>query len=389
MTTHTFMPEDDDIEARRILLDSVARFVERDYGFVQRKAAMAEPHGFSQSAWRQFAEMGWLSLGLPEACGGMGSAMDQAAMAEALGRALPVEPWISNTALCAPLLAGSGQPAHLATAQEIAEGHTFAALACHELQGRHDAFDIATHARQRPDGTWQIDGSKTLVLGGGCADILLVLARTDGGQRERHGLTLFAVPASTRGVSIQGYPTYDGRQTATVTLRRISVGDDARIGPVSEAWPMVEAALDRATVMACADAVGAMTRAFDLTREYVMTRRQFGRALSANQVVRHRLVDLYVSIEQARAITEAAAAALDADPVARSRAVSYAKAFVSDAGRALGEQAVQLHGAIGMTDEVEVGHCYKRLAAQANLFGDAAWHLARLAAIESAARAPA
>ena len=383
------MVEDDDMDARRMLLDSVARFVERDYGFAQRRAALAQPDGFSRAAWRQFADMGWLALGLPEACGGVGSAMDQLALAEALGRALPLEPWLANTALCAPLLAGSDHAAHIALAQEIAEGRRFAALAAHELLGRHDAFDIASQAQRRQDGQWQIDGSKTLVLGGGCADVLLVLARTDGERRDRQGLTLFAVPANARGVGLHALPTYDGRQTATVTLRRVSVGDDARIGPVGAGWLLVEAALDRATVMACADAVGAMTRAFDLTRDYVATRRQFGRALSANQVVRHRLVDLYVSIEQARAISEAAAAALDADGPTRMRAVSYAKAFVSGAGRTLGEQAVQLHGAIGMTDEVEVGHCYKRLAAHAILFGDAEWHLARLAAIESADRAPA
>ncbi len=383
------MVEDDDIDARRMLLDSVRRFVERDYGFAQRKAAMAEPEGFSRGTWRQFAEMGWLSLGLPAACAGVGNAMDQMALAEALGRALPVEPWLANTALCAPLLGESDNAAHVAAAQDIAEGRALAALAAYELQGRHDAFDIVTQARKRQDGTWQIEGAKTLVLGGGSADVLLVLARTDGERRDRHGLTLFAMPASTRGIGIHALPTYDGRQTATVALRRVSVADDARIGAVDDAWPLVQGAIDRATVMACADAVGAMARAFELTREYVVTRRQFGRVLSANQVVRHRLVDLYVSIEQARAITEAAAASLDADEITRMRTVSIAKAFVSAAGRTLGEDAVQLHGAIGMTDEVEVGHCYKRLAAHANLFGDADWHLARLSAIGSAEQVPA
>ncbi|GJG93803.1 acyl-CoA dehydrogenase [Cupriavidus pauculus] len=389
MTTRTTMVEDDDIEARRMLLDSVRRYVERDYRFAQRKAAMDAPQGFSRAAWRQFADMGWLSLGLPEACGGAGSVMDQVALAEALGRALPVEPWLPNTALCAPLLAASDLAPQRVLAQDIVEGRLLAALAGYERQGRHDAFDIATQARQRPDGQWQIDGAKTLVLGGGCADLLLVLARTGGERRDTLGLTLFAVPAGTRGLSVQALPTYDGRQTATVALRRVMVADDTRVGPVDGAWPLVEAVIDRATVIACADAVGAMARALELTRDYAVTRRQFGRALSANQVVRHRLVDLFVSIEQSRAITEVAAAALDGDAVARRHAVSCAKAFVSTAGRALGEDAVQLHGAIGMTEEVEVGHCYKRLAAHANLFGDADWHLARLSAIESVAQAVA
>lgn len=381
--------DDDRFDERQMLQQSARRFVEREYGFAQRKAALAEADGFSRAHWRSFAELGWLALALPPTCGGLGDDLDQALLAEELGRALAVEPWLANAALCAPLLAAGGDARHAALAERISAGSLMAALAAFEIQGRHDAFDVATRARRGNDGHWQIDGTKTLVLGGGCADVLLVLARTDGKRRDTHGLTLFAVPAATPGTTIEARATYDDLQTATVMLRRVALPDEARIGEVGNAWPAVQAALDRATVMACAQAVGTMARAFELTREYMLTRRQFGRALNANQVVRHRLVDLYVSIEQARAITEAAAAALRTGELARMRAVSYAKAFVAGAGRALGEDAVQLHGAIGMTDEMEVGHCYKRLAAHANLFGDADWHLARLDALECATRASA
>ncbi|MBP0619050.1 acyl-CoA dehydrogenase family protein [Cupriavidus sp. LEh25] len=374
-----------------MLQDSVRRYVERDYGFAQRGAALAEPGGFSRRHWQAFAEFGWLALGLPQACGGLGDASDQALLAEELGRAQPAEPWLANAALCAPLLAACGDPAHVATAMAMVEGRTLLAMAAWEPQGRHDAFDIATTARQHDDATvrWTLDGRKTLVLAGGNADVLLVLARTSGARRDCDGLTLFAVPAATRGIHIESLPTYDGRQTANVTLRRVSVPDSARIGVVDGAWPLVEAAIDHATTMACAEAVGTMDRAFELTRDYVTTREQFGRPLSANQVIRHRLVDLYVSVGQARAITEAAAAALHGDVPARRRAVSLAKAFVSVAGRALGEDVVQLHGAVGMTDEMEIGHCYKRLAALANLFGDADWHYERLAESDQAAQAHA
>ncbi|WP_245178308.1 acyl-CoA dehydrogenase [Cupriavidus sp. AcVe19-1a] len=381
----------DDQDDRRMLQESVRRYVERDYGFAQRGAALAGPGGFSRRHWQAFAEFGWLALGLPQACGGLGDASDQALLAEELGRAQPAEPWLANAALCAPLLAACGDPAHVATAMAMAEGRTLLALAAWEPQGRHDAFDVATTARQHDDATgrWTLDGRKTLVLAGGSADVLLVLARTSGARRDCDGLTLFAVPAATRGIHIESLPTYDGRQTANVTLRRVSVPDSARIGVVDGAWPLVEAAIDHATTMACAEAVGTMDRAFELTRDYVTTREQFGRPLSANQVIRHRLVDLYVSVGQARAITEAAAAALHGDVPARRRAVSLAKAFVSVAGRALGEDVVQLHGAVGMTDEMEIGHCYKRLAALANLFGDADWHYERLAESDQAAQAPA
>ncbi|QYY29168.1 MULTISPECIES: acyl-CoA dehydrogenase family protein [Cupriavidus] len=380
----------DSHDDRRMLRESVRRYVERDYGFEQRRAALAEPGGFSRRHWQAFAEFGWLALGLPDACAGFGDASDQAVLAEALGCAQPAEPWLANAALCGPLLAACGDAAHAVTAAAMAEGRTMLALAAWEAQGRYDAFDVATSAEPRQSAgpiDWMLDGRKTLVLGGGCADILLVLARNSGQRRDRDGLTLFAVPAGTRGVAIEALPTYDGRQTATVTLRRVSVPDSARVGAVGGAWPSVEAAIDRATTMACAEAVGTMARAFELTRDYLVTREQFGRPLSANQVIRHRLVDLYVSVEQARAITEAAAAALQGDAAARMRAVSLAKAFVSVAGRALGEDAVQLHGAVGMTDEMEVGHCYKRLAALANLFGDADWHYERLSAVDPADQA--
>ncbi|WP_420995017.1 acyl-CoA dehydrogenase family protein [Cupriavidus sp. 30B13] len=384
----------DSQDDRRMLQESVRRYVERDYGFEQRRAALAEPGGFSRRHWQAFAAFGWLAVGLPEACGGLGDTADQALLAEELGRAQPAEPWLANAALCAPLLAACGDPAHAATAAAAAQGTTMLALAAWEPQGRYDAFDVSTGAQRRDDdmaaaGQWTLDGRKTLVLGGGSADVLLVLARTGGARRERDGLTLFAVPAGTRGIAIEALPTYDGRQTASVTLRRATVPDSARIGAVGGAWPLVEAAIDHATAMACAEAVGTMARAFELTRDYALTREQFGRALAANQVIRHRLVDLYVSVEQARAITETAAAALHGDAPARRRAVSQAKAFVSGAARALGEDVVQLHGAIGMTDETEIGHCYKRLAALANLFGDADWHYERLAALDRAAPARA
>jgi alkylation response protein AidB-like acyl-CoA dehydrogenase len=173
-------------------------------------------------------------------------------------------------------------------------------------------------------------------------------------------------------------PTYDGRQTADLTLQNLRVPAAALVGTEHQAWPFVAGAIDRACVLLCAESVGAMERCLHLTRDYLGTRKQFGQRIIDNQVVKHRLVDMYVAIEQARAITEAAALAFDADDTLRTRAVSLAKAFVGPAGRRVGEDAVQLHGAIGMTDEMEVGQTYKRLAAAANQLGDAHWHGSRL-----------
>ncbi|MGO4152106.1 acyl-CoA dehydrogenase family protein [Cupriavidus sp. YAF13] len=344
-------------EERRMMQESVRRYVERSYGFAQRSAALAEPAGLAAQHWSDFAGFGWLALGLPEACGGFGSALDQAALAEELGRALVAEPWLANAALCGPLLVQDADEVQCGHVAAMAEGRLKLALAAREIQGRYDAFDITATAQPEAQG-WLLDGRKTLVLAGGAADLFLVLARTAGKRRDRHGLSLFAVPANTAGLSVDALPTYDGRQTAALTLRGVVVPAPALIGARDTAWPRVEAAIDHATTMACAESVGTMARAFALTRDYLATREQFGRAITANQVIRHRLVDLFVSIEQARAITESAAARLQDAPRERMRVVSHAKAFVSAAGRKLGEEAVQLHGAVGMTDEMEIGRVW-------------------------------
>lgn len=378
-------------EERRLLVESARKYRERSYGFEARTRTLDEYSQLSLQRWREFAEMGWLGVGVCEAAGGYGSAEDQAALAEELGRALVVEPWLANAALVAPLLDGllreGGEELSraqvLTQLQSLVEGRQVMALAVYEPTGRYDAFDVRTQAR--PDGEgWLLNGHKTLVLGGAQAQRLYLLARTRGAQRDQDGLTLFALDAHSPGVAISGFRTYDGRPCAEVRLDQARVPLSAQLGELHGAWPVVERALDQATVMGCAEAVGAMGVAFETTREYLKTRKQFGRALTENQVIRHRLVDLFVALEQSRAITEAAASRLGDSASERARAVSLAKAFVSSAGRRVGEDSVQLHGAIGMTDEYQVGHCYKRLAAFANLFGDEQWHLDRLAAIDRA-----
>ncbi|MFT3803967.1 MAG: acyl-CoA dehydrogenase [Burkholderiaceae bacterium] len=366
----------------RMLRDSARRFVEKSYRFEQRVARSSTAEGISSAHWRTFAELGWLALGLPEHLGGYGSATDQVVLAEELGRAMVVEPWLSSVALCAPLLVAYGRDDVVV---RLSEGSYQVALAAWELQGRYDAFDVGTTAaRDARSGQWVLDGRKTLVLGASTADEFLVLARIDGDRRSLQGLALFVVPARAEGLRVQTGRTYDGVPTGSLALTDVRVDSAGLLDGGDRTWPTVERAIDQATVICCAQAVGTMQRAFELTKDYVSLRKQFGRTVVSNQVVRHRLVDMYVDIEQARAITELAARSLDAERPERIRLVSSAKAFVSRAGRALGEQSVQLHGAVGMTDEIEVGHCYKRLAAQANLFGDESWHLERLAGVELA-----
>jgi butyryl-CoA dehydrogenase len=372
-----------DGDERTMLREAALRYVERDYTFDARRAALSEPHGFSIDRWRAFADLGWLALGLPEDCGGLGDASDSAIVADALGRANALEPWLANVGLAAPLLAALRAGAPSADDRcggllgAIASGERRVALAAWEPQGRHDAFDVTTRATASADG-WRLDGVKTLVLGGGSADVLLVVAREHGAPRDPDGLSVFELAPDAPGLVRRALPTYDGRQTADLRLDGVQVSDAARLGPAGAAWPALEAAIDHATALACVEAVGTMEVVLDTTRAYLQQRRQFGRPLAANQVLRHRLVDLRVAIEQARAISLAAVERLGDAPDARRRAVSLAKAFVSPAARRCGEEGIQLHGAIGMTEETAIGHLATRLVGFANLLGDEAWHLERL-----------
>jgi butyryl-CoA dehydrogenase len=387
-------PTVDSDDHQAMLRDAAQRYVERDYTFESRQAALASPEGFSGERWQAFADMGWLALGLPEDCGGFGDAIDAAIVAQALGRAMALEPWLANVGLCAPLLAalrpGASGSALAATGgaadraadllTRMATGEHRLALGSWEPQGRYDAFDVRTRATLMADGGWRLDGAKTLVLGGAAADTLLVVARESGQPRDTEGLSVFAVPANAAGLRRRGYPSYDGRQTADLRLEAVALPASARLGLGGAAWPAIEAAIDHATALACIEAVGTMQRVLDTTRDYTQQRRQFGKTLAANQVILHRLVDLFVAIEQAGAISEAAVARLSDSPGERRRAVSLAKAFVSPAARRGGEEGVQLHGAIGMTKEVAIGHAATRLAGLSNLLGDEAWHLERLEA---------
>lgn len=368
-------------DERALLRDAAARYVERDYTFEQRRSTAETAAGHSAERWAAFAEMGWLSLGAPEDCGGFGDLHDAAIVAEALGRAQALEPWLAQVGLSQPLLARLHADGDLAAGELLrgmTEGSRRVALAAWEPQGRYDAFDIETTAQALTDGRWHLDGLKTLVLGGDAADTLLVIAREHGEGRSLEGLSLFAVPRATPGLTLHALPTYDGRQSADLRLHELVLPVHARLGSASALWPVLEAAIDQVTALACVEAVGTMDRVLALTKDYLQQRKQFGRPLTSNQVLRHRLVDMYVAIEQSRAIAHGAIDALMDSAPARRRAVSLAKAFVSPAARQCGQEGVQLHGAIGMTMDTEIGQAARRLTGLANLFGDEAWHLERL-----------
>ena len=364
-------------EEQQMLADLVGRFVERDYGFDRRRALAADGRGFSEENWQQFAQMGLLGLNVPAEYGGMGATpVETLIVMEAFGRGLVLEPYVSSAVIGASLLAAAGsEERKRQLLAAIAEGRCRAALASLEAQGRFDLWHVGTAARATPDG-WVLSGSKAVVIDGDSADLLLVSARTSGAASDRKGISLFLVPAGAPGVSVRGFPCIDGRRSAEVSLNNVAVPAADMLGEPGGACAAIEWAVDRGIAALCAEAVGAMARLVELTAEYLRTRKQFGKPIGSFQALQHRAVDMLVALEQARSMAFAAAAGVDAaDPAERRRAVSAAKAMVGISGRAIGQAAVQLHGGMGMTDELPVGHYFKRLACIDLSWGNAEHHV--------------
>ncbi len=368
---------DDDHVALR---DAVRRYCDRELPAQQR----GQRQSAAQMAqrWAGLAELGLLGLPFDPELGGSGQgAVETMLVAQELGRALAGSAWIASVVLAGPLLAEAGTPAQCAQwLPALVAGDLRLALACGEPGARHDTADVQTTARR--DGShWVLDGHKSLVLHGDSAGLLLVVARSAGQRHDQSGLTLLAIDATTPGLRVQGFDTLDGGRAAHLELRAVRVTADRVVGTVDAAWPLIDAALDRANAALVADAAGAMEALLELCVEHLRTRKQFGAPLARFQVLQHRIADMLLAVEQAKSMACAAAMAVNAgDATQRARLVSAAKALVAPLARQAGLTAIQLHGAMGMTDECRVGHCAKRLLALNTLFGDAPFHLRRFAA---------
>lgn len=367
---------DDDHLALR---DAVQRFCDGEYPAHER----GNPETPEQARRRRagMAELGLLGLPFDAELGGSGFGPVEAMLvAQELGRALAAGPWLPGVVMAGQLLAELATPAQCAQwLPAIARGELSAALACHEADARYAAARVQTCAQRDAEG-WQLDGEKVLVLGGDSADLLLVLARTDGATDDREGLTLFAVEANAPGVVVRGHATLDGRRAATVVLSRVRVPDARIVGRRGAALDGVERALDRAEAALCADAAGALDALLDLTAEHLRTRRQFGAPLAKFQALQHRVADMAIALEQLKSMACAAALALQSDSAReRQRLVSAAKSLVAQLGRRCAFDAIQLHGAMGMTDECRASHYARRLIGIGQWFGDSAFHLRRFA----------
>jgi alkylation response protein AidB-like acyl-CoA dehydrogenase len=373
----------DQNEEQRLLAESVRRLVAQDYSFEARRRIVASPGGCSETAWKAFADMGLLGLPVPSEYGGFGGgAVDMMSTMEAIGDALVVEPYLSTVGLGAAFIARGATPAHRAQwLPVIAEGRVKLAFAHTEAASRYELESVATRARREGDA-FVIDGAKRAVTHGALADLLVASARTSGAEADPCGISLFLVDASAPGVERVAHRALDGTRGADVTFRSVRVPADALLAGEGEAFALIEEVVDFATALVCAEAIGAMRYANEATLEYLKTRRQFGVPIGAFQALQHRMVDMAVSLEQARSMANLACARVDAagDAQSRKRVVSAAKVRVAEACRHISQESVQLHGGMGMSDELKISHTFRRLTAIAQQFGDVDHHLERFAA---------
>jgi len=368
-------------DEQKLLAETLRKFLNTGYGFDARAKIMAGPAGYSEDVWAVLAEMGILSVPFDAEHGGFGgTTIDMMVVMEAIGEFLVVEPYLATVGLGGRLVARGGSAAQQARIlPALIQGKLKMAFAQTERGARWDLRHVATRAAKSGDG-FVLDGEKAVVLHGACADLLVVSARTAGGERDAEGISLFLVERTAPGVSVTEYRTLDNLRVADVKLAGVRVGADALLGRAGEGFALAEEAVDYATALVCAEAVGAIKYAHDATLEYLKTRRQFGVPIGSFQALQHRMVDILISYEQAKSIACLACVKVDtADATERRRAVSAAKIKIADACRHVSQEAVQLHGGMGMTEELKISHTFRRLTSIAQAFGDADHHLERYA----------
>jgi alkylation response protein AidB-like acyl-CoA dehydrogenase len=366
-------------EEQLALQETLRRFIARDYDFERRRALTRSASGFSADAWAQYAELGLLALPLPEDYGGLGgNGVDVMVVMEQVGRGLLLEPYLSTVVLCAGIIAACGsRDLKQQLLPAIAAGKLQVALAAYEAAGRYELSHLTSSAVQHKEG-WRLTGRKSVVLDAPSADFFLVSARPRGGRAEPEGLALFLVPREAAGLTLHPYATQSGARAADLQLSDVHVEAATVIGSGAEALDLLERGVDAAAAALCAEAAGIVSALNEATLAYLKSRKQFGVPIGVFQALQHRMADMYIAEEQIRSMAIIAAThAEDEDALARRRAISGAKAYIGQAARFVGQQAVQLHGAMGMVEDLIVSHYFKRLTMIDMTLGDTDFHLAR------------
>lgn len=370
-------------DEQRLLKNSVDRVTADRYADLKARAGyMAEPGGYSSTIWREYADLGLLAIPFEETHGGLAQgAVETMLVMEAFGRALAIEPYIATVVLGGGILRHAGNEAQKTKLiPAVATGQATLALAHQERQARFDLSDVATSAKSDGRGGYTLEGEKCVVLHGDSADWLIVTARVAGDRRSPDGIGLFLVDAKAPGISRRGYPTQDGQRAADISLAGVRVDGDGVIGTPSQGLAALERVVHEAIAALAAEAVGAMTALHELTVDYLKTRKQFGVAIGSFQVLQHRAVDMFTYLEQARSMAYyATMMATEQNAEERGRAMAAVKVQIGRSARFVGQEAIQLHGGIGMTMEYKAGHYFKRLTMIDMMFGNADHHLRELA----------
>jgi pimeloyl-CoA dehydrogenase small subunit len=367
-------------EEQRLLKESVDGLLTDSYDFDARKKYMKEKGGWSKAVWDKLAEQGLLGLPFTEADGGFGAGgVETMIVMEALGKALVLEPYLATVVIGGGFLRHGGSDAQKAAhVPGIIDGSKTFAFAQLEKNSRYDLHDVATTAKKKGSG-WVIDGEKFVVLNGENADTLVVTARTKGERRDRSGVGVFLVPSNAKGVTKKSYPTQDGLHAADITFTGVEVEGSAAIGNPEDGLALIERVVDDARTALCAEAVGLMDESLKTTVEYIKTRKQFGVAIGTFQSLQHRASDMFVAVEQARSMSMFATMASEFDDAKeRAKAIAAATVQIGKSAKFVGQQSIQLHGGIGMTQEAKIGHYFKRLTMIENTFGDTDYHLRRV-----------
>ena len=363
-------------EEQTLIQDQVDQFVQKEYDWETRQSLSNSDLGFGEDNWKKFAELGWLGISVSEESGGFGgSAIESMLIMEAFGKGLVVEPFLETMIMSGGILDNHGSDQQKSSILEPAiAGEMQLALAYAEPQSRFNLSDVVTEAKEEGEN-FILNGYKSVVMNGPSAEKIIVSARTSGSQMEEEGISLFIVDAASEGLNRTNYKTVDGKRASDITIENLSVSNENIIGQINSGFAILDSAIDTAILAISAEAVGAMEVLYKTTVEYTKTREQFGTAIGKFQVLQHRMVDMFMEYEQCKSLLYMATMKHEEGSVDAKKAISGLKYQVGKAGKFIGQQAVQLHGGMGVTDELNVGHYFKRLTTVGTIFGNTDYHL--------------